>query len=138
VAVTADSTGFLVKPEIACQQLDAEAPRPGVPVPGRPTGGGAGTVDGLPPKGGRDQSEPVPAVRRFFGTVTLDPTRVGRDAGRIAEEVISHLVGQIGADVTVRLEIAADLPKGASDQVVRTVTENSRTLKFDTHGFERE
>ena len=41
-----------------------------------------------------------PAVRRFFGTVTLNPTRVGRDAGRIAEEVISHLVGQVGADVT--------------------------------------
>ena len=36
------------------------------------------------------------------------------------------------------LEIAADLPKGASDQVVRTVTENSRTLKFETHGFERD
>ena len=34
--------------------------------------------------------------------------------------------------------IAADLPKGASDQAVRTVTENSRTLKFDTHGIERE
>ena len=39
---------------------------------------------------------------------------------------------------SLRLEIAADLPKGASDQVIRTVTENSRTLKFDTHGFERE
>jgi hypothetical protein len=138
VAVTADSTGFLVKPEIACQQLDAETPKPGVPVPGRPTVEGTATVDGPPPKGGRDQSEPVPAVRRFFGTVTLDPTRVGRDAGRIAEEVIAHLVGQVGADVTVRLEIAADLPKGVSDQVVRTVTENSRTLKFDTHGFEKD
>jgi predicted AAA+ superfamily ATPase len=140
VAVTADSTGLLVKPDIACRQLDSETPKPGAPVPGRSTdaGGGTATVDGPPSKGKSDQTEPVPAVRRFFGTVTLDPTRVGRDAGRIAEEVISHLVGQVGADVTVRLEVAADLPKGASDQVVRTVTENSRTLKFDTHGFERE
>jgi hypothetical protein len=56
----------------------------------------------------------------------------------VAEEVIAHLVGQAGADVTVRLEIAADLPKGASDQVVRTVTENSKTLKFDSHGFEKD
>jgi len=32
----------------------------------------------------------------------------------------------------------SDLPKEASDQAVRTVTENSRTLKFDTQGFERE
>jgi hypothetical protein len=140
VPVTADSTGLLVKPDIACRQLDAVAPKPGFPVPGRPMGEGGGTttVDRPPSRDKGGQTEPVPAVRRFFGTVTLDPTRVGRDAGRIAEEVISHLVGQVGADVTVRLEIAADLPKGASDQVVRTVTENSRTLKFDTHGFERE
>ena len=141
VAVTADSTGFLVKPDIACRQLDAEAPKPGGPLPG--TAYRTPAEAPLPSmvrhrKDKGDRGEPAPAVRRFFGTVTLDPTRVGRDAGRIAEEVIAHLVGQVGADVTVRLEIAADLPKGASDQVIRTVTENSRTLKFDTHGFERE
>jgi hypothetical protein len=48
----------------------------------------------------------------------------------------SPLVVQVGADVTVRLEIAADLPKGASDQVVRTVTENNGTLTFDTQGLD--
>lgn len=32
----------------------------------------------------------------------------------------------------------AELPDGAPDHVVRTVTENCRTLKFGTHGFERE
>jgi hypothetical protein len=30
VAVNADSAGLLVKPDIACRQLDAEAPKPGV------------------------------------------------------------------------------------------------------------
>jgi len=29
-------------------------------------------------------------------------------------------------------------PVGAPDQVVRTVTENCRTLKFKTYGFEEE
>ena len=61
-----------------------------------------------------------------------------RDAGRIADEVIAHLAGQMGADVTVTIEIDARLPNGASDQLVRTVTENSRTLKFDSQGFEKE
>ena len=51
----------------------------------------------------------------------------GRDASRIADEVIAHLAGQVGAEVTVTLEIEASLPNGASDQIVRTVTENSRT-----------
>jgi hypothetical protein len=83
-------------------------------------------------------SKPEQKLRRFHGTVSLDPARVGRDASRIADEVIAHLAGQVGADVTVTLEIEASLPDGASDQIVRTVNENSRTLRFTSHGFESE
>ena len=63
---------------------------------------------------------------------------MGRDASRIAEEVISHLSGLVGAQVTVTLEIEAEVPEGAPDHVIRTVTENSRTLKFTSQGFEKE
>jgi hypothetical protein len=76
--------------------------------------------------------------KRFHGSVTLDASRVGRDASRIADEVIAHLVGLVGSDVTVTLEIDADIPNGAPENVVRTVTENSRTLKFDSQGFEQD
>jgi hypothetical protein len=81
---------------------------------------------------------PVPQPKRFHGSVTLDPARVGRDASRIADEVIVHLVGLVGVSVKVTLEIAAEIPAGAPDNIVRTVTENSRTLKFTSHGFEQE
>jgi hypothetical protein len=40
--------------------------------------------------------------------------------------------------VTVTLEIEAEIPSGAPDNVVRIVTENGRTLKFTSQGFERE
>jgi len=40
--------------------------------------------------------------------------------------------------VRVTLEVEAEIPFGASDQIVRTVTENSRTLKFTSQGFEKE
>jgi hypothetical protein len=81
----------------------------------------------------------VPAQpKRFHGTVTLDAARVGRDASRVADEVISHLVGLVGAKVTVTLEVEAEVPAGAPDHVVRTVTENSQTLKFSSQGFEKE
>ena len=56
--------------------------------------------------------------KRFHGSVILDSTRVGRDAGRIADEVISHLVGLVGANVTVTLEIDAEIPSGTPDNVV--------------------
>jgi hypothetical protein len=63
---------------------------------------------------------------------------VGLDASRIADEVIAHLTGLPSAVVKVTLEIEADVPGGAPDNVVRTVTENSRTLKFTSQGFETE
>jgi hypothetical protein len=44
----------------------------------------------------------------------------------------------VGSKVTVTLEVEAEIPTGAPDNVVRTVTENSRTLKFTSHGFEKE
>lgn len=77
-------------------------------------------------------------LRRYHGSVKLDPERLGRDAGRIAEEVVQHLVALRGAQVEVTLDIAADIPGGAPKQVVRTVTENGRTLRFTSQGFEEE
>jgi hypothetical protein len=64
--------------------------------------------------------------------------RLGRDAAMIAEAVVQHLNGLVGANVELTLDVQADMPDGAPDDVVRTVTENARTLKFRSHGFERE
>lgn len=145
VSLSHDSAGMLVKPEVARRQLAAEVPvaTPGGPADGGPGGGGTngpsgGAVPGGSDTGGNGAEAKKSLPRRYHGTVKLDPSRVGRDASRIAEEVIVHLVGLVGADVTVTIEIEATLPGGASDQVVRVVTENSRQLRFVSHGFEAE
>jgi hypothetical protein len=39
---------------------------------------------------------------------------------------------------TVTLEMESELPGGFPEHVVRTVTENGRTLKFTSQGFESE
>ena len=131
-----------MKPEVARKQLEAETrrSRPRAARPSRTTGGAgrrrrrdpAQAASRLPHRAA------APQPKRFHGTVTLDATRVGRDASRIADEVIAHLAGLVGATVTVTLEIEAEMPAGAPDHVVRTVTENGRTLKFTSQGFERE
>ncbi|OGQ97428.1 MAG: AAA+ family ATPase [Deltaproteobacteria bacterium RIFOXYD12_FULL_57_12] len=132
--LAADSSGLLVKPGQARIQLDQEIVEP----PNEPEGPSGPGPGGDPP--GSPPPDPLRStqLKRFHGTVTLDPTRVGRDAGRIAEEVIAHLSGLVGASVKVTLEVEADIPSGAPDHVVRTVTENSRTLKFTSQGFEKE
>ncbi len=128
-------SGLLVKPEVAQRQKEQESQATGSPSP--TTGAGASA-----PAASEDAvsvgSDSATVAKRYHGSVTLDPTRVGRDAGRVADEVISHLVGLVGSDVKVTLEIQATMPSGAPDGVVRIVTENSRTLKFTSHGFEQD
>jgi len=148
LAISPDDAGVLVKPEVAWRQMDAEAP---VAAAANGAGVETGTGAGAPGDDGASTGAAgiagaaagaaglaKAAPRRFYGTVNLDPARAGRDASRIADEVIAHLAGQLGAEVTVTLEIEVVLPSGASSQVVRTVTENCRTLKFGNHGFESE
>jgi hypothetical protein len=78
----------------------------------------------------------LPRPRRFHGSVELDPDRVGRDGGKIAEKVIQHLSTLPGASVRVVLEIEAEVPDGVAEGTQRTVAENCRTLKFKSQGFE--
>jgi hypothetical protein len=52
--------------------------------------------------------------------------------------VIAHMAGLMGTNIKVTLEIEAEIPDGALEHVARTVTENSRTLKFEDSGFETE
>ncbi len=135
----ADTPGVLVKPERAVRQLDAESTKPAPPGETQPNGQEPAVPGGEP---GPQSTPPDPPAanqpKRFHGTVSLDATRVGRDASQIADEVIAHLAGLVGAKVTVTLEVAAEIPDGAPEHVVRTVTENSRTLKFTSQGFEKE
>ncbi len=139
--VAEDLRGLVVRPEVARRQMEQEAATaPGgqqTAGAGMGTPGTAGTQAVPGGTTGTVSAEPA-RPRRFHGTVVLDPVRVGADAGRIAEEVISHLTALPGARVEVTLEIEADVPGGVPEHVVRTVTENARTLKFRTHGFERE
>ncbi len=124
--------GLLVRAEIALKQQEAE--RPSAPPEPRPP-------DEQPPEDpviSREPSVPDAGPKRFHGSVVLDPARTGRDAGRIGDEVIAHLAGLVGSTVKVTLEIDAELPGGAPEHVVRTVTENSRMLKFTQQGFEKE
>jgi hypothetical protein len=140
VSLETDTPGLIVKAEVAQKQLDAERAQPPAGDPPTGTAEGGGGIE-VPEPGTITPEHPVPTStqpKRFHGTVTLDTTRVGRDASRIADEVIAHLSGLVGAKVTVTLEVEAEIPSGAPDHVVRVVTENSRTLKFTSQGFEKE
>jgi predicted AAA+ superfamily ATPase len=134
--VVADDRAVLVRPEVAAAQLRAEREQTPTTGNGGAGGGGGGPVTPMP--GGDSVAPPPDASQptRFHGSVQLDPLRLGRDASRIAEEVVQHLSSIVGANVEITLEVQAELPDGASEKLVRDVTENCRTLRFKTYGFE--
>jgi len=137
-----DPQGLLVKPEAARRQIEEEQQTVPAPTGVAPSAAAQGTA-----LAGGEPTSPTPAVasdttaalpKRFHGSVALSPLRLGAEAGRIAEEVLAHLSSLPGAQVSVTLEIHVTVPEGLPDQVVRVVRENCRTLKFTSHGFERD
>jgi predicted AAA+ superfamily ATPase len=154
-----DSEGVLVKPEAARRQLEEEEKErqrkqvtEGIlpPLGGNdekivdPDGGGRGS--GVTDGGMEPDPDPVTVIdpppvkklRRFHGTIEVEPLKMASKSQEILREVVQHLAGQIGARVTISIDISAYFPDGVSDDVVRTVTENCRTLKFKISGFEEE
>ena len=137
ISLSDTDPGLVVRPDVARRQMDAEA----APSAVGERGTGPGYDHQPPTSDNKPEVEPTPApakAKRYHGSVKLDATRVGRDAGQIADEVIAHLSALVGADVQLTLEIEAHVPDGTPEHVMRTVTENSRTLKFDDSGFENE
>jgi hypothetical protein len=139
--------GVLVKPEVAAAQMAADMQSKVQPTGsaftyGQSVESNAGQRQFVA-DGGAEVATPTlipvtsrPKPQRFYGSVTLDTTRAVRDATAVIEEVAQHLSGLLGTRVEITMEIHADLPEGTPEHILRTVTENCRTLKFTNYGFE--
>ena len=133
-SATSPST-LLVKPEVALTQLRADELATSPPAADGITNGLHATPA---PTGTRTTPDASPAKpRRFHGSVVLRSERLSLEFGRVVQEVVQHLADST-ATVEVTVEIAADTPDGFDEAVVRTVTENARTLHFTDQGFEDE
>ena len=132
VPVAADDPCLIVRPEVSRRQMGAEAPAVEATTLVQESVQLGGMRDPSAEEYAAVPARPHP--RRYYGSVKLDPTHVGRDASQIAEEVIAHPVGLVRSDVRLTLEIKADIPDGAPEHVVRVVTENSRGLRFEDTG----
>jgi hypothetical protein len=147
--VQLNASSVVVKPEIAAAQMHKDS----APISTTTTAedGPLATGTHLAGNGGRVSSTVVdttsaaerakhsaPVLRRFHGLAKIDATRLSRDVDVIASSVVQHLAGLLDAKVKITIEIDAEIPSGAPENIVRTVTENCRTLKFENQGFEEE
>ena len=134
--VTPDDPGVLVRSDVAA----AQRPRPAEPTTTGEdsTGTETGGADPTPIDDGRRIEPGTPSMRRFYASAELNPERVGRDAGQLAQEVLSHLLALKGIRAKVTLEVEVETPEGVASDVHRIVMENCRTLKVADFGFEQE
>ncbi|MDP6996548.1 MAG: hypothetical protein QF569_10425 [Candidatus Poribacteria bacterium] len=137
----------LVKVDVARHQQEEDAQR-AIPTPtatgtsyGQDTSarGGPGIQEDRP-KTPQPSPEPTPHPNptTFIGSVKLNEERVGRDAGQIADEILSHLTSLPGVEATISMEIEIKVPGGVEGHVVRIVKENANALNFEDALFEDE
>jgi uncharacterized protein len=127
-----DDTLLLIEPEAAQAYEAAQAvPPPVPPVP--PDDGDDKKLPPVPPP-----PPPPPPVKAhtFIGTVDVNATAAKMRLVQIAEEIISLLASDPQASVKVTVEISAEFPAGASDQVKRAVSENAMSLGFRNRAWE--
>ena len=89
---------------------------------GLTTSAGAGTA------GATAQAERNPT--RFIGTVMISADRPAREIHQIVEAIVEQLTTLPGSEVSLKLEIEAEVPSGLDRAKVRTLMENATTLGF--------
>ena len=130
VHVVIDSDSVIIRPDVA----EFHRPKP-KEEPAGP--GAAGPTDPdrpAPTPGGGPGGEPAPAPEkkptRFVGTVMISSDRPARDIHQIVEAIIEQLTTLPGSDVSLKLEIDAEVSSGLDRAKVRTLVENATTLGF--------
>lgn len=68
---------------------------------------------------------------RFHGTIKLDPRQPNKQMPVIAAEVLQHLTSLLDCKVEVTLEIHAENLAGFPEDIQRIIKENCATLKFE-------
>ncbi|MBI5767835.1 MAG: ATP-binding protein [Verrucomicrobia bacterium] len=105
---------------------------PGVPAPA-PLGSGGSVPSAT---GAIPGTTPQPKARSFYGSAEVNAATAKMRLVQIAEEIIAVLASDPNAKVSVSVEINAEYPNGASDQIKRAVSENAGSLAFKTKTWE--
>ncbi|WP_292313461.1 DUF499 domain-containing protein [Mesorhizobium sp.] len=131
-AVVIDSDSIIIKPDMA----ETHRPKPkhdslAQPIVGGGSGGmeeGPATTQGVGATSSTVVEECKPT--RFIGTVMISPSRPAHEFRQIVEGIIEQLTTLPGTDVSLKLEIDAEVPSGLDRGKIRTLMENATTLGF--------
>jgi hypothetical protein len=139
--VQLDDTLLLIEPEVAKRY------ETNLPVDLKPNSGIAPPPTGAPDVGATPSQYPIVGTavgpstgpgkaKSFYGSVEVNPATAKMRLVQLAEEIISNLASDPQAELKITVEITADFPNGATDQIKRAVSENAKSLGFKTSTWE--
>ena len=134
--VSFDSALLLIEPEAARQYAIEQKKLLVVAPPEGPKPPGIVPPVTVVAELGAKTGVPAHKTTSFRGSVEVNTALAKSKLVKIADEVIAILNGDPNATVRITLEIDADFPAGASDQVRRAVSENAASLGFKTKDWE--
>jgi predicted AAA+ superfamily ATPase len=144
--VQLDDTLLMIEPATAAEYEASIAKPDPVTVPDPATGGGQQpsgtdqvreTPGGSATGAGGDTPPPQTAKSKaFYGSIEISPATAKMGMVQVAEEIINLLSSDPNASLKVTVEINAEFPEGASDQIKRAVSENATSLGFSTKSWE--
>lgn len=147
-----DKSAYLVKIDAAKKQIEEEQVKQSAAEQAKQAGAASnlddkngyggdtanpvGETDTTADNGIKSVAPELPQNTHFYMSAQLDNTRINRDVQRLIEEVISHLTSVNGVQIELSLEVNVKALDGFSQQIIRTVSENCRTLKVKDFGFD--
>lgn len=129
--IVVDRDSVLIKPDVA----EAHRPTPTKPGETPLEEGSSGGESGPTTQDEEHTTTTEPGEKeklptRFNGTVMISPDRPARDIHQIVEAIVEQLTTIPGSEVSLKLEIDAEVASGLDRSKVRTLMENAATLGF--------
>lgn len=130
VQVVIDGESVIIKPDVAEAHRPKTSTTPGEAdgISDTADGGRGDTPAATSGTVATPQTDKNPT--RFVGTVMISADRPARDIHQIVEAIIEQLTTLPGSEVSLKLEIDAEVPSGLDRAKVRTLMENATTLGF--------
>ncbi len=128
--VVIDSDSVIVLPDVAEKHRQKQDAQNLTDIEEKPIQDDSGKQDTEKPTLPDDHGNTEQLPKNFYGSVMISPDRPAREIHQIVEAIVEQLTTIPGSEVTLKLEIDADVPSGLDKAKVRTLMENAATLDF--------
>ncbi len=97
-----------------------------------------GTTTNEPMPLGGTPPLPTTMKNQFYGAVEINPVTAKIDFSEIADEIVQQFTAKHGVEITISIEIRANIKEGFDEALQRAIKENCGALGFASSEFDKQ